>query len=354
MVRKRVVVGSVCFGLLLAQLFALNSCKASSNEDFQYNLKPRNPMETDDTLMSFPNTNKEMIKIKETVQEKQDTDSFKSSINKKVEQFPSMSCEEKFGIELYKDYNKKFYVTDVIPGSSAQKAGVRIGDIILSIDDEKIKKLNIDEACNIMDRKHRMKLKIKDSQKKNKDIALVKDRVCIPNKVNNDIFDTYWQQIYNGDFDIDFVAQKLNKMSSIPFTRKSRIELQQMERYVSYWLPKKKVFTNGYKACEYSRSNTEQFHQCVDKLVNKELAKISKEEEYAHKRLELATKLQMFAMAAGAVTNLAGSINNHAYALQNQNVYHSGTFNVNHSGTVNVNNNNNIINGYMNIRHFRY
>lgn len=344
MVRKRVIAGSICAGLLLAQLFALNSCKANTGEEFQYNLKPRNPMESEDGLATSNNST-EVVKMKATEQEIQNYYSSKTSFNQKSDIVPTMSCEDKFGIELYKDYNKKFYITDIVSGSSAQKAGLQIGDIVISIDNEKIKNLSIDEACNVMDRKHHMILKIKDLHKKNKDVTLVKSRVCIPNKVSDEIFDTYWQQVYNGDFDLDFIAKKLNNMSNIPFTRKSRMELQQMERYVSYWLPKKKVFTNGYKACEYSRSNTEQFHQCVDKLVNKELDKISKEEEYAHKRLELATKLQMFAMAAGAVTNLAGAINNHSDALRNQNlnIYHSGTINanVNHSG-------------YINVNHFRY
>lgn len=58
----------------------------------------------------------------------------------------------------------------------------------------------------------------------------------------------------------------------------------------------------------------------------------------------------MVAMGALAVTNLAGSINNHAYALQHQNVYHNGNFNVNHSGTINTNIQHS---GYLNLYHNR-
>ena len=57
MVRKRVIIGSICCGLIFSQLFALNTCRANTNGEFQYNLKPRNPMEDENEIATPTHTN---------------------------------------------------------------------------------------------------------------------------------------------------------------------------------------------------------------------------------------------------------------------------------------------------------
>lgn len=47
MISKKIIFGTICAGLLFARLFALSSCQANSEENFQYNLTPRNPIDNE-------------------------------------------------------------------------------------------------------------------------------------------------------------------------------------------------------------------------------------------------------------------------------------------------------------------
>lgn len=337
MVRKRVIIGSICCGLIFSQLFALNACRANTNGEFQYNLHPRNPMEDE---ISLP--------IKSHPVKASEPPAFKHNVTPESNKI----CDMSVGFELYKDgYNRKVFIGDILPGSPAQKAGLRIGDEILRVNDKKVKKLSADEIFSIINSSYTTTLQIKDINKKKKEVNLVKNKLCITTIVPDEVFNSYWQQVYNGGTDLEFMSNQVAKLASIKrLHRKTKWEVQSMQTYLDYWLPKKRIFDSAYKACTISADTQDEFHSCMQKLVTRELAKIAKEEEYAHKRFEIGAKLKMVAMGALAVTNLAGSINNHAYALQHQNVYHNGNFNVNHSGTINTNIQHS---GYLNLYHNR-
>ncbi len=322
MIRKNFIIGTLCTSLIFANVLPLNSCFANTNETFQYNLKPKNPL-ADDKIGPLNNT---------VIVQPQKQELLTKIRQKKTRQ---VSCQSKYGIELYKDYGyywgDKLFITDVIPNSPAQRAGLKIGDRIIKINNQKVRRMSVEDANYVMDMNPNMTLLIKDANNKKRSVNLTRSKVCIEIKPSeNEIFLTYWNQLYDGEYDLELVHDKIQKLNRVDLSYRSKSEVRQMEEYVTYWLKKKKIFKNSYKSCDLSSYDDTSLCNCLSKFVDKELAKIAKEEEYAMERYKIRAKLQMFAMSTAAAIYMGGAIKDHAHALRNQNVHHS------HSGSINL------------------
>lgn len=244
-------------------------------------------------------------------------------------------CNYCFGMRYFKDpYNKKTFIFDVENNSPAMKMGLRIGDEILKIDNEKIKKLQLEQIDNILNQKQAVKLEIKTSAGIKKDINLTKANVCTT-KINSDdeLFNTYWNQVCSYPYDLDNGLKISQNLLKVNLSYYSRRDLDNEIQRINYWLAKRNKFKNGYNVC---RMNLDEYsvNKCLAELVNRELTQIQHEETLRQQQAALEAQQRMQQQQINA-------LNNYSYAIQNQrmqvdtNVYHSGTVNVN--SNVNVN-----------------
>ena len=248
---------------------------------------------------------------------------------------PKMDCKNSYGFHYIMDpyyvTRNKFFVYEVKPNTPAQKSGLKVGDEILKIDENKVNKMNINMFENALSPKS-ITIEFKNNTGK-KIITMTQTIICTPIKENDDLFNTYWKQIYTGR-DLEDITLDIQATSKIynHLSYGLKQYLQELSNQLSYWQPKKIKFQSGYNSCKAHYMIDSEMHSCISNLVNREIAQMQHEEYIRQQQAILQTQQQMQQQQVNA-------LNNYSDALRNQHVNVSGSVNVQHSGTVNVNQN---------------
>ena len=250
-------------------------------------------------------------------------------------------CRDSFGFALLKDYNNKIYVIKILEGSNAELSGVSIGDQVVKINNKKYKtykKKTTDQIMNMITSQNKIALVLKSITGDKKQVSLSKSNVCFSQTSYDDIYTSYWQQLFPDESNISESLALYNEMSFIPFSGRLSAEISKQISFLQYWKKKEKVFSNQYKACLVSSFTNDAFHDCVKLAVTKDIEEIRHEENIAleKEKMESQERMQRWGVYASVMNSMA--IFDHANALRNQhvNVNHSGNVNVNHSGSFNV------------------
>ena len=175
------------------------------------------------------------------------------------------------GANLVQDpYNKKVFVFKTYQNSMALKYGLPEGAEIISVDDQKVKKLNINQVTELIrgEEGTKVKLVIKYNKEENI-IEIPRAKFILPEKVQ-DKFEIHWKQIAPINARIEPIPQNMiNNMSKkwyvevVPFT--------------NYWLARKAEFKNSYDVC-MSYPASEQ-NACLINLTNREINKTAQDRQ---------------------------------------------------------------------------
>lgn len=175
------------------------------------------------------------------------------------------------GANIVKDpYNKKVFVFKIFPDSMAFKYALPEGAEIVSINDQKVKKLDINQVTNLIRGEEGTKVKLTiRNNKEESTIEIPRAKFTPPEKIQ-DKFEIHWKQIAPINTRIEPIPQNvLNNMSKkwysevVPFT--------------NYWLARKAEFKNSYDVC-MSYPVTEQ-NACLINLTNREINKTTQDRQ---------------------------------------------------------------------------
>jgi hypothetical protein len=172
---------------------------------------------------------------------------------------------------LVKDpYNKKIFIFKTFTNSPALRYQLPEGAEVISVNDIKIKKLNINEAANLIRGKEGsvVKLTVKyNGQESVYDIQ--RDNFTIPEK-KQDRFEIHWKQVAPTNMRIEPIPQNMLKNMSKKW-------YNEVVPVTYYWLNRKAEFKNGYDAC-MSYPESEQ-NPCLISLTNREINKTAHDEQ---------------------------------------------------------------------------
>ena len=175
------------------------------------------------------------------------------------------------GANLVKDpYNKKVFVFKIFPDSMALKYGLPEGAQIISVNDQKVKNLDINQIANLIRGEEGTKVKLAIKYNKEEStIEIPRAKFVFPEKVQNK-FEIHWKQIAPINARIEPIPQNMvNNMSKkwyaeiVPFT--------------NYWLARKAEFKNSYDVC-MSYPTSEQ-NACLINLTNREINKTAQDRQ---------------------------------------------------------------------------
>ena len=179
-------------------------------------------------------------------------------------------AEEFFGIgaELAQDtYNKKIIVVGLIENKPAQKSGIKVGDEIIAVNNEKITKLPLCEVISKIrgNEASEVKLRIKRNFFIRKTYTLVREQVIVDDCVCTKPYINEWMQIVEPDFvGSKAIAEDALKKFSRKYRNSTALKL-------SYWQKRQQMFERAYSACmNYSKNNQE---LCLIHLIDRESAK---------------------------------------------------------------------------------
>ena len=100
------------------------------------------------------------------------------------------------GARLVKDpYNKKVFVKVVFPNSTAAKSGLPEGAEIISINDQKVKKLNIEQVTNLVRGEEGTKVKLQIKYYKEESTIEIPRAPFTFKEPEYDRFEAHWQQV---------------------------------------------------------------------------------------------------------------------------------------------------------------
>lgn len=250
---------------------------------------------------------------------------------------PKLDCRNRYGFGYLMDpyylTRNKFWITDIEPNSPAQRAGLKIGDEILKVNENKVNKMNIDMFDNAIS-PNSITLEIKNDSGK-RTISMKRANICTPIKEEDALFNSYWEQIYT-DISIDDANEFIKQTSRVRSKLSSGFigDLRVLEDKVSYWQPKKTRFQNGYNTCKANYITDMDLHTCLSTLVNRELAQIQHEEYIRQQQEIFQAQQKMQQQQVDALNNYSDALRNQ-HVNVNQNVYHSGNVNHNVNGTYN-------------------
>lgn len=209
------------------------------------------------------------------------------------------------GANLVKDpYNKKVFVLKTFPNSMALKYGLPEGSEIISVNDRKVKKLDINQVTNLIRGKEGTKVKLVIKYNKEEStIEIPRAKFILPEKVQNK-FEIHWKQIAPINARIEPIPQNMiNNMSKkwyaevVPFT--------------NYWLSRKAEFKNSYDVC-MSYPASEQ-NACLINLTNREINKTAQDRQLEVQ--ENMLRQQAIQNSINAVNQI--QMNNNLYNINN-------------------------------------
>ena len=195
--------------------------------------------------------------------------------------------------------------------------------------------MNQNAIQNLFDNSARVTLLVKDNSNEKRLYTLSKGQVCIPKKQVDNLFNTYWYQIYSGE-DIDDLYEFGSKLSNISNKLHwgTRQEVNGHMQQINYWMSKKIKFKNNYNACNIYNKSTQELHSCLSQAINKLQAEVAYDQEIERQRAYLQAQQQMHTQQIQAINNYADALRNQ-HVQVDSNVYHNGTVNVNSTGTYN-------------------
>ncbi|MBR6099183.1 PDZ domain-containing protein [bacterium] len=150
------------------------------------------------------------------------------------------------GLDIFKEpYSKKVIITDIIPDSPAQKAGIKIGSELVSVNDKKTKNLS---SCAIINQispntESTVKLVVKNSERKLNTYNLKTEELTIDEPNREPYFEIFWSQIAPRNLK-DAVPIKPEIVKQ--FSRKYKKNILPA---VTYWLNRKNQMMPGFKYC---------------------------------------------------------------------------------------------------------
>lgn len=209
------------------------------------------------------------------------------------------------GANLVKDpYNKKVFVFKTLPNSMASKYGLPEGAEIISVNDQKVKKLDINQVTNLIRGEEGTKVKLEIKYNKEEStIEIPRVKFILPEKIQ-DKFEIHWKQIAPINARIEPIPQNMiNNMSKkwyaevVPFT--------------NYWLARKAELKNSYDVC-MSYPASEQ-NACLINLTNREINKTAQD-----RHLEIQENMlrqQAIQNSINAVNQI--QMNNNLYNINN-------------------------------------
>ena len=209
------------------------------------------------------------------------------------------------GTNLVKDpYNKKVFVLKTFPNSMALKYGLPEGAEIISVNDRKVKKLDINQVTNLIRGEEGTKVKLVIKYNKEEStIEIPRAKFILPEKVQNK-FEIHWKQIAPINARIEPIPQNMiNNMSKkwyaevVPFT--------------NYWLSRKAEFKNSYDVC-MSYPASEQ-NACLINLTNREINKTAQDRQLEVQ--ENMLRQQAIQNSINAVNQI--QMNNNLYNINN-------------------------------------
>lgn len=209
------------------------------------------------------------------------------------------------GANLVKDpYNKKVFVLKTFPNSMALKYRLPEGAEIISVNDQKVKKLDINQVTNLIRGEEGTKVKLVIKYNKEEStIEIPRAKFVLPEKVQNK-FEIHWKQIAPVNARIEPIPQNMiNNMSKkwyaevVPFT--------------NYWLARKAEFKNSYDVC-MSYPASEQ-NACLINLTNREINKTARDRQLEVQ--ENMLRQQAIQNSINAVNQI--QMNNNLYNINN-------------------------------------
>lgn len=209
------------------------------------------------------------------------------------------------GANLVQDpYNKKVFVFKTYPNSMALKYGLPEGAEIISVNDKKVKKLNINQVTELIRGEEGTKVKLVIKYNKEESIIEIpRAKFILPEKVQ-DKFEIHWKQIAPINARIEPIPlNMINNMSKkwyvevVPFT--------------NYWLARKAEFKNSYDVC-MSYPALEQ-NACLINLTNREINKTAQDRQLEVQ--ENILKQQTIQNSINTVNQI--QMNNNLYNINN-------------------------------------
>lgn len=175
------------------------------------------------------------------------------------------------GVNLVKDpYNKKVFVVKVFPNSTAFKSGLLEGSEIISINDQKVKKLKINQITDLIQGEIDSTVKLEIKYNKQKNILEIPRAQFSQPKETPDRFEIHWKQVVPIDANLEPIPQNMaNNMSKRWYS--------EVTYYKNYWISRKTEFKNGYDAC-MSYPTSEQ-NNCLMNLTNREINKTAQDKQ---------------------------------------------------------------------------
>jgi len=184
-------------------------------------------------------------------------------------QFSPAKAEEFFGIgaELAQDtFSKKVIVVNVMDNKPAQRLGVKAGDEIIAVDNEKVKKLTL---CDVISKirgpeNSAVKIRIKKNFFVRKTIEITRERIEFNNNCPCEALNLQWAQVA----DLEYMYPRIMPDEIVKkFSNKYRNTVVLRNKY---WLKRKQSFERNYNACmNYSKNNQE---LCLIHLIDRENA----------------------------------------------------------------------------------
>lgn len=209
------------------------------------------------------------------------------------------------GANLVQDpYNKKVFVFKTYPNSMALKCGLPEGAEIISVDDQKVKKLNINQVTELIRGEEGTKVKLVIKYNKEESIIEIPRAKFILSEKVQDKFEIHWKQIAPINARIEHIPKNMiNNMSKkwyvevVPFT--------------NYWLSRKAEFKNSYDVC-MSYPASEQ-NACLINLTNREINKTAQDRQLEVQ--ENMLRQQTIQNSINAVNQI--QMNNNLYNINN-------------------------------------
>lgn len=175
------------------------------------------------------------------------------------------------GARLVKDpYNKKVFVKVVFPNSMAAKTGLPEGAEIISINDQKVKKLNIDQVSNLVRGEEGTKAKLQIKYYKEEKIIEVPRAPFTYTEPTYNKFEAHWQQVAPVGINLEPIPYNMQ-------VNMSKKWFNEIIPTINYWTARKEKFKKGYNAC-MTYPEREQ-NACLMNLTNREINKTAQDRQ---------------------------------------------------------------------------
>lgn len=299
-IRKRVIVLGLSFGLLVNQIMIFQTNRALAvdiNNQTQITTTPQvdfNPLDiinkiNQNQVKRIQNNERSNSAINYPNATQQNYNVIENNSNK----LQNENCQIAFGIHHIREpYSNKIYIWKVENNSPAYRAGIRSGDEIIKIHDEKTKSMSTNQIINRLNN-NSAQLEIKNSDNQKRIVHISKSQVCIPIKPVDTRFEAYFSQLYPEAEKLD---EKLEMCEGLLTARLSPIakrDVLNTKENLVYWKNKRTKFRNGYTLCLTSGGASDA-NNCINQLLTREQAQINYEQQLAQQQAQFEAQQQLY------------------------------------------------------------